>query len=790
MEYLPGGQQARKAWSDLVREANEVQGGKEVKSLPQSRFDGLQSKYRGHGLEKHALFGNHLLVRKVCGLCVTLLDEGRLRQLRKVSQELGLDKMTDAQILHMLKILSDTFFKYGSLLVEKGEDPRSWEMWVGMDTWFGAATMGEEGADDAIWDDIKEWTNPDAKDFPQWDDRRALMREGMELMKTKRLDFSGAKGWSMDEFIARPSEWIANGASTGHGIEGTRKTKVSMLLKEGTAGIKNLLMDATVPQYDAYIKSERKKNRGTISAMDSIWIQMAFVFPGLARAINSVFPTSLVGGVKLEQWMSWSRRMCQKTAVAMPLDQSKFDHIPTSGEVADVVQWMVTQARRMSGWSPEQEYVSELLVWKLREGGTIKYRGAKKTISSRVTHGILSGWYITATLDTVFNGMEYLAICKRAGMIPRMTADEVCFQGDDINKVGGNYHESCCLAEEYAKVLNVHPSKFFIDVERGEFLRNTFGWDARKNVAYRCGYLARSLPSMFYAQRWSQGMMNARSIVNSWSDLASRSGNLKACLEHCRRDLFGYFKGRVSLKDIDDWMSTPTPAGGAGVLNWRLGQRLVSCTEQKLGLRKNEYEAGLFKTELSDLPAGGKLVANRFGREIRDAIPDLKNASPSDIVDTLVGATHLKNKKQETQQELKPALPIDFSSAGGHRIVPPRPKVKIDPIYSSPVLRRMAQDGNLEGICELVESSDAARVRLYHRLWSRNVWISWLLGELPSDNLSTFGVANDVCASVKIPMAWPSGRVSMARVRGCAAYAAIRSRARLSMSSHLVEMRA
>jgi hypothetical protein len=582
---------------------------------------------------------------------------------------------------------------------------------------------------------------------------------------------------------------MANGASTGDGVPGTRKTKVSMLLREGRDGLHRLLMDSGIPDYNAYIKSERKKNRGTVAAMDSMWVQMAFVFPGLLKAIDSLFPTSL-SGLKLNDWLTWASRMRSGTVVAMPIDQSKFDHIPTSGEVADIVEWMVSQARTMPGWSNEQGLVAEILLYRLRQGGTITYKSGNRTRRAQVRHGVLSGWYITAGLDTVLNGLEYVAICQRSQVTPALKREEVCFQGDDINKVGGNYHENCRIAEEYGAVLNVHPSKFYIDTGRGEYLRNCFGWDHQQNLPFRRGYVARSIPSMLYAQRWSQGMMNARSIVNSWSDLASRSGNTAACREHCRRDLFGYFKTKVSMRTIDDWLSTPTPAGGAGVLPYRMGQRMVSCTEQALGLKKNEYESGLFKTELQDLPPTARHQARKFGIQISQKIPALQQVAPTAVVDTLVGATHLKNKKPQPDQELLDGLPIEFTECGGNRVVPPRPNIKIDPMYSSPALRQMARDRNLDGILSLIDPGDVDRVKRYHKLWSRNVWISWLLGELPSDNLSSFGTANDVCSHVKVQMLWPAGKVTMARVRGCAAAAVMRSRAKLGACRHLREMRA
>jgi hypothetical protein len=690
-----------------------------------------------------------------------LLSLEAFHDVKWIVERLGLKSLHDGALKVMLKAISEAYFKMHDLLPHG----KSWRVWVGTDTFFGSASTKLPGVDEAIVEDLEEWTNPTPAEHPQWDDRRALIKRGMELTRNRNMRFT-KKGWNVDGFIGRMSEWIANGASSGPGLDGTRKTKASMLLQRGCDGIRQMLFDNSDLSYTTYIKSERKKNRATVAAGDSVWLQMCFVFPGLSDAVASVFPSSLKGGVKLDQWLTWCRRLKGGKNVAMPIDQSKFDHIPTKEEVHDAVFDLREKARSMAGWTVEQELVSEILLTRLKHGGTISFKKSSGMWTGPVHHGILSGWWMTAALDTYFNGAEYLAICERARVIPRLDDDEMCFQGDDVNKVGGNYAENCAIAGEYQKVLNVHPSKFWISTKCGEYLRNVFWWDHNNDRPCRSGYLARSVPSMLYAQRWTSGMMSARSIVDSWSSLASRSGNSVLCSELCVEDLLGFFGQGTSRSDIQDWLRTPTAIGGAGVLPHH-GGRLLQCTEEERGLDKNEYEKGLTRTEFSDLPASARAMAIASGHQISAILPG--NQAARECVDTLVGATHLKGGKNTVRQVLGPARDLGNMSVRSKPGVPSRPQFDMDPMFHTPLLRARIQDKDLDGVCDLFEVYEADRIRHFHRTWSRSVWIRWLMDKLPSGVPTTFGYATDVAKKCASLMRWPLGRVTPSAINACAA---------------------
>jgi hypothetical protein len=417
----------------------------------------------------------------------------------------------------------------------------------------------------------------------------------------------------------------------------------------------------------------------------------------------------------------------------------------------------------------------------LRDGGTITFKAKGKTWTGPVTHGILSGWFITAAIDTLLNGTEWMALCKRAGFPPKLTRETTCFQGDDVIKVGGGYLENCKIASEYQKTLDVHPSKFWISTSEGEFLRNVFGWDHNNSRPFRYGYVARSIPSMLYAQRWSNGMMNARSIADSWSSLASRSGNVSASLKHCLNDLAGYF-GSVDHSLIRSWFATPTALGGAGLMPYSGGD-LIRCTEHEMGLKKNEYEAGSYKTEAADLSTDSRLSAIAFGKQICQILKI--EAKPLDCVDTLVGALQLKKGKELPKQKLEKADLLGPLTCVGVSGVPDRPKFVMDPIYHTPLLRSKIRERDLAGVCALFDACEAPRISDYHKNWSRSVWIDWLCGTLPKPTVTQFGFASDVCAFHAVNMCWPSGKVTSQRVRACAAAASCSGRQVLLTNTYL-----
>jgi hypothetical protein len=764
---LPSPQGAQKAWVELLNEARDLHLGKvEVKELHAVRWEGLKLKYRAKGLEDRAPFGKHPLVRRNAALWWEFLGKEERVEVGGVVRALGLSKLCDAKLHHMLKKLGATMFKHHEDLPFGS----TWDRWVGLDTWFGASTPLEPGADEDIEADLHSWVNP-GSGHPQWDRRRGMIERGHALLRLKAPLVFKQPGWDIDGFLLQPSKWMANGAATSGSVDGTRKTKVSMLIARGRDGVRSLLFDRAPLLNRAYIKSERKKNRGTIAVEDSLWLQMVFCLWDINEAISAALPTPLKGGVPLRTWVTWCTKI-QAGGVGMPIDQSGFDHVPTISEVVAIVRYFLEQAALRPGWSAEQAYVAELIVQRLEEGGRLEYtRRDGRVTSIPVRHGILSGWFLTASVDTWLNVCEWCALSEEAGVPINLDPEETSFMGDDVNKCGGSFGLNTAIAERYMDTLDVHPTKFWIRKDRGEFLRKTYGWDRRHNRPMRRSYLGRLVPSLLYAQRWSEGVQSARATAKQWSAVASLAGDRSVVYSHMVRDLTGYLGCSRAL--VEQWCRTPAPYGGLGFLPvdhspW------VALREKKMGIAKNEYELGLPASKFEDLTSKAKLDVLKMGSWFKSQGTP---GTPADIMSTLVGSLHLKKVKEPDREQLLPCARPSCSSYNMGRCVVPRPPRFVgDPYLVQEVVRSAAREGSDEQLRQLIVATDWHIVVSLRRRWSRNAWMAWLMDELPQPSFAHFGFADDVCGHYRQELLVPSGKVNLERFTMMAAAAGYRGR--------------
>jgi hypothetical protein len=754
--YLPDKQETFEDWDKMLSDCAEIKT-RDI-SFDMARVTGLKTKYKAKGMEKRAPLGSATLIRKQFGTWWSVMPPQVRSNLKLLIHKLQLNRLNDEHLRLCLGKISDMYFKH------KGNAPfggcNAWRWIQGTNQFFGSATPDVEGQVEAVKEDIVSWVCPEPGDDDKWDEKRKICDEACTVMESEWLDVSSERGWSVTEFVSRISEWVANGACTSDALEGTRKTKVSMILRGGVAGIKKLLSASEKVKYRIYLKNERKKVRGTTAAPDDIWIQMAFVFPGLNKVLGKKFPTSLDGGISMKRWYL----MCQalRKGCGMPLDQSGFDHVPTKDEIVRLVEWLVSQARRMPGWSSEQERVSRILIKRMREGGEMEFEHRGDSWFYEVNHGILSGWTWTAALDTILNIGEWVACCRRAGVSMSLTWSLLAFQGDDVSLHGATEEEAVRVAMEYKKCLDVHPSKFWIDVD-GEFLRTWFGWDDVNHKPFRSGYPGRMIPSIHVAQRWSDGTMTAQAIVKQWSDLISRGGVRSACVAHMLNDLCGYFV-HASREDVRCWLRTPKALGGAGCMTYQ-GGRYVKCTDKELSKVASTYADVQHATGFSDLSAQAKVQVRRTGNHLRNILGMPKSVSPAAVMQDLVSGVRVKkNAPQQRETLTKTTSPHRGFLNTVRRPAPTPPKPAFDPLLSAGAIQDAINRKDMRTLLELIKPSDRPKVLAYHRRWSRNVWIDWILGRLPTDKPSVLGVASDVCA-IHGGQTWlPTGKVTRERV--------------------------
>jgi hypothetical protein len=258
-------------------------------------------------------------------------------------------------------------------------------------------------------------------------------------------------------------------------------------------------------------------------------------------------------------------------------------------------------------------------------------------------------------------------------------------------------------------------------------------------------------------------MMTAPAIVKQWSDLISRGGDRDKCIAHMTKDLRGYFN-TTSNGQIAQWLRTPKCLGGAGVLPWS-GGRLVRMVDKELSAIKGEYVAKQQATKFDDLSAKAKGEVRRTGNYIRNMVGMPSRLSPKVVMEDLVSGVRVNKTKPEGRERLEErSCPMSglFSMGKSHAPKPPRPAY--DPLLCAGPIRSALREDDVELLMELIEPSDRSRTLEYRRRWSRNVWISWVEGQLPTDKPSVLGVASDVCGLYGGKTWIPSGKVNRERV--------------------------
>jgi hypothetical protein len=649
---------------------------------------------------------------------------------------LGFDSIDNGWLIGLFKELSEVAKKWGEVLW-----PEYWKELVGFEAFFGAPPVKDAN----FVDQITAWVEtPKPGDSPGSDTRK-VVEEGLREVARAQFEFREQLG--VDEFLRSPSVWLANGATTGTRLPGSKGTKFSTYLASSRGDLIRDLFSTAEPKNVVNPKRERTKTRNTVSSDWDLYLQMKFVCQGVEEALESVFPTTLGRKVQqLERWRMWRNKM--RGSVGVPIDQSTFDHVPWMELIISMVRLLAESARRKSPEPEVHQRITEIIVSRLRTA-SVNWEGH----TWRHLRGLLSGWALTSALGTLLNYVEFIGIVAVTG--GRMPAvDEFALQGDDDLIFAHSWNSAVTLVKTYMRVLPVNPGKFFVSSERTEFLRMVI------TTSRVTGYPARAIPSLYYANAWAGGKLTVQSTASSWARLVQRDCPLHVVREHAIRDICGFT--RAPRQHVEDLFHTPKSVGGLGFevsrsTRWRrvveenvspdtgFETRRVAMTDpDKVPRRVRDLATANMRSH------GGVFRDEGVARAAADAVlAGVQGTSWNAVLDTQIRIERVE------------AASTAHLLGGRFTDVSP-PRLTIDSIFVAPVLRALMRRG-WSAVAGLFDERDLARVRVRWSGWSRNVWFDWVTGRLKPKGWSDWRMGSAVASAVSDAVGYdlwlPPGKV-------------------------------
>lgn len=243
-----------------------------------------------------------------------------------------------------------------------------------------------------------------------------------------------------------------------------------------------------------------------------------------------------------------------------PTDQNKFDHHVTAEMVKIYLQEKTDLIRQYSG-SDDLVHVSKTIEYGITNG-TIEYDGT----TYKWLSGILSGWQITAEIDSIVNLIQNRLAVKQ---LKRMTIDvdqkHLYVQGDDVACKFKTVTEAMCfISSMRMSTYVIHPSKSFISVRHNEFLRKYY-FKGEIN-----GYPSRMVNGLLWLYPGDQTPKMVKeklsSTVDKWTKFYERmrTSNKQHKLSVITSDLLG---AKVPQDLIKKYLSTQRVMGGAELIS-------------------------------------------------------------------------------------------------------------------------------------------------------------------------------------------------------------------------------
>jgi len=731
--WLPGAIVAAQEFADFKTSISSA----EPAPWDESWFKGLQKKYRPPEDKSNLCPLATGIPRQQMGLALSLLPTTIRNQVTSTWMHLHLHTLTNGQLFIAFKTLGDIAKHHGNLLF-----PGYWTFMIDWNLHFGAQPTEE--TDDEFSDLIESWVSTPKPEDAIGSDRDVMIMRGLDRLESD-LGRPDTPGQNIDDFLASPSSWLSNGASDSRKLEGTRATKFSTYAASTNAQLHTDMFDPSCPHYRVFDKREKGKHRNLISSPWSLFLQMSFVGQQAESRFKKVVPTSLSNDWTPESWLSIMDTM--RTKLFVPIDQSKFDHVPSKRVLLRCAEILCKSGT--CPLDPEREMISKLILDRLANA-TLSYNN--NTYSHQ--RGLLSGWRWTSLMGTMINYAEYLSITDSLA-VPRQLKANVCFQGDDALIAVNDWADAVKIVHRYMEVLPVNPSKFFIDNRRSEYLRYVITRNRR------LGYYPRAASGIMYANSWAGGAMDPASLASNWSLLYSRGADAKETLYGCARDLCGLL--RCNVDEALDLIQTPSSVGGLG---WYVPSFQPKTWRRVPFVKRTEIgkDRLVVETDYDNMPKHTRTTMVAAAMQRGHSRP-MASVVARSLSTGLVGIASPERPKQQLMIYGRPKV---FIASRAHTHHTPRPPQSLlDPLYVNAAVASLDRKGGLRWT-DVFRSDDVHWLKARKRNWGMKLFNKWSTGQLSGYAGKRWGDAPDFLAVVRRRVEaegiLPSGHMSMHRV--------------------------
>nr|QIJ70132.1 RNA-dependent RNA polymerase [Keenan toti-like virus] len=721
-DLLPSSSRAAAEYADLVLRSRLGQ--VESTEWSEAWFSGLTRKYRpmyAKSSSPRCPFG-HGSATIILDLAWDLLPDDVRDEMSERCQDMLLSRLPNSKLLSVLKELGDLAKHAGDVF------SKHWRFYVNWELCFGAPPL-DEAARRAFADQVEEWVFTPKDEDTAGSDRERLLLHGLDLLREHVPRMVGVPRPPVGEWLRSPSRWVTSGASTVSGVDGVQRSKLSTYMSRTQDELLDDLNDQSQPVYVATVKRERGKHRNIINAPWSLFLQQSFVCDGVEDHVRRYLPMS--GGKRFgcADWDRWVRDLNE--SVAVPIDQSKFDHVPSGRVLHRFVDWLLDVA---AGDDHDRSVIAEVCKKRHRQG-VVTYLGR----SWPHARGVLSGWRITSLLDTVINVAEAFAVHSLVGRaMPDRT--RMCFQGDDTLLLEKGWTAAYDVVRTYVKYLPVNPKKFFLDNGRTEYLRYVI------TSAGRLGYPIRAVASTVVAQAWQSGSsFSPASLLSTWSILCSRGMNRSKTLVHATRDVSAFM--RSSLQSVRDYLSTPACMGGFGCADLAAGDCMsLQCSHQTL-----EGEWDPVSQRFAEWDSMSRAARSTLVRKARTLGLDSEVARG--LGECLVAVREPEKKIRWWFQkvDLSEWLSVGIRSSGLDRDVRrmrrqgvewPPPRFTVDPLFATAALKSFGEDA----LRQMCDASELDRILRAREAMPRHVWWDWLRRKDPPIGPNFWGASQEARA--------------------------------------------
>lgn len=686
-------------------------------------FGGLQKQYRGVTAADEAKYGfiGQGEVRRQFAFGFSLMAPARRAHLYSIFvEDLKLNLMSNEYLLTALKELSDLAKHHGTALF--GED---WAFFAETHLCFGAEPMTSSAAK-RMMEQFRDWVYTPKEEDAEGSLRERIIMDGIDIFFGQ---LGSTEPASFDDFVAFPSRWLANGASDApEHIPGAKKTKFASFAAASRKDLESRLLSESAPTYRFLEKRERGKIRNLVSGANDLNDQMAFLGMNLQEEVYKVASSSLSKDWSLDEWIKWSGNM--HTELGVPVDQSTFDHVPS----LRVLQHLINKlADKGAGSDPFAQRVARAL--KARFGrGVIHAELGEERLTLPHLRGVLSGWNWTGLIDTILNKAEFEGILKHLGLASTMATGKSAFQGDDVLFWVKSWSTALNIVYAYKEVLPVNPSKFFLDLQRVEYLRLVL------TPNRRYGYFWRALPSILYANAWAGGKVTSAGIGSKWSLIHGRGATLARARDGCARDLAGHL--RCTRGEALRLMATPVALGGLGMFSE--DQRpLLTTAQGALAVKTpSVVEVGERRLQRGTFDSWTKVQRNIV---IQNAATWFRDEWMADVgAKSIAAGIAMKKAPEEVREVLTAVEPlnhIEVMKVGWSHERSPEPL--IDGLFLEEAVKKGMRERDIERICSLFAPRYKGIIKERWHKWARNVWVDWILGRLIPTIGRVWGDASD-----------------------------------------------